>query len=205
MQIHHVEVVGRDRGAMRRFYSETLGLEIIDESNEGFSVQAGASELTFTNTPAPAGVYHIAFNIPEDRFDEGVEWLKERAEILWRPDGREVFTFDNWNAHAVYFEDPDGNILELITRHSLPSASTQFEILSISEVGVAVDDVAAEAERLGLPDYKQNSAEFRPVGDEEGLLILVKSGRLWWPTEDRPALPLPTELTLSTGQVRYPR
>mgnify|MGYP001551728804 CR=1 FL=1 len=205
MQIRCVEVAGRNISALKRFYSETLELAITDESNDRFSVQAGASILTFTDSPDVTGVYHIAFNIPEDWFDEGVEWLRARTEILRGTNGSDIFPATSWNAHAVYFADPEDNILELIARHDLPSTSTQFEILSISEVGVAVDDVATEAARLGLPDYKGHTDEFRPVGDEEGLLILVKKGRLWWPTENQPAAALPTDLTLSTGQLHYPR
>jgi catechol-2,3-dioxygenase len=204
VNIHKTTLATVCQEALKQFYTGTLELPLLEESDDGFSVQAGASALSFVFNPEITGVYHLAFNIPEDRFDEGVAWLRERTELLRGTDGRELFTFANWNAHAVYFADPDGNILELIARHSLPSTSTRFEILSISEVGVAVDDVDAEAERLGLPDYRNRSAEFRPVGDEEGLLILVKTGRLWWPTENLPALPLPTTLTLSTGELRYP-
>jgi catechol 2,3-dioxygenase-like lactoylglutathione lyase family enzyme len=206
MKLLEASFVARELSAMREFYTEALGLTLLDKNSSGFSVRAGASQLSFIHAPEISGVYHLAFNIPENQLGAGVRWLRERTELLRSPDESEVFPFESWDAHAAYFTDPDGNILELIARHSLLSSHREsFEILSLSEVGVSVDSVDAEAERLGLPDYRSRSESFRPLGDEEGLLILVKSGRVWWPTESAVAAPLPLTLALSTGTLVYPR
>ncbi len=205
MNILEASFVVRNLPAMRTFYAKTLGLGVRRTSEDEFCVQAGTSQLSFTHAPDVSGVYHLAFNIPENQFERGLQWLRERTELLCGANGQTVFPFESWDAHAAYFTDPDGNILELIARHSLVSSQREsFEILSLSEVGVSVDNVDTEAERLGLLDYKNRSESFRPVGDEEGLLILVKTGRIWWPTESAVAAPLPLELTLSTGELMYP-
>lgn len=111
-----------------------------------------------------------------------------------------------WNCRSLYFEDPDRNVLEFIIRRDLPNdASGVFgggDILGVSEVGVPVADVAAfrDAARavLALEPYGQGGATFRPVGDVSGLLIVVKRGRVWFPT-DSPAHEMPLEVTIQSG------
>jgi hypothetical protein len=55
------------------------------------------------------------------------------------------------------------------------------DLLRVSEVGVAVGDVPTAVgglERdLGLEVWNEPNEEFTTVGDEEGLLIVVKRGR----------------------------
>ena len=123
------------------------------------------------------------------------------AVFLASADGHEtLFDFANWNAHAIYFTDPDGNIAELIARHTLPSSRRDsFEILGISEIGLVTDDVPGTVAQLGLPAYRQGSPQFQPVGDEEGLLILVQRDRPWYPDNRHTAQPIPFSVTLANG------
>ncbi len=199
MVILEVQIDVRDLRSAHDFYAGCLGFPELETRSDRVILAAGSSRLVLRQADVrPEGVYHLAFNIPENQFEPSLNWLQERTELLCGANGQTVFPFESWDAHAVYFTDPDGNILELIARHSLVSSRREtFEILSLSEVGVSVDNVDTEATRLGLPDYKNRSESFRPLGDEEGLLILVKSGRIWWPTESAVAAPLPLELTLS--------
>ncbi len=64
----------------------------------------------------------FAFNIPENQFREAKAWLASRVEIA-RPNGSDEIFYDDWNAHAVYFPDPGGNLVEFIARHNLPDRS----------------------------------------------------------------------------------
>ena len=90
----------------------------------------------------------------------------------------------------MYFKDPDGNILELIARHGLANATDhQFgeqDFLAVSEIGLAVDDVAktvGELTRsLGVPIYDgAGSDAFSAIGDEYGLFIVDANGRIGIP------------------------
>ena len=90
----------------------------------------------------------------------------------------------------MYFRDPADNIVEFIARRNLPNDSvTSFgpgSLLRVSEVGIMVEDVPAAVrglERdLGLTVWNEPNEEFTTVGDETGLLIVVKNGRPWFPT-----------------------
>lgn len=179
-----------------------MGLRELSATPLSVSWQVGTTTWTLTQAPTPPAVAHFAFNIPENRFDEAVAWLRARAPLLTEPDGSERFAFSDWDAHAVYFADPDGNIAELIARHTLPGSRREsLEFLSLSEIGLVVDDVPATAATLGLPSYRPGHASFRPMGDEEGLVIVVQRDRPWYPDNRHRAQPVAWKLTLADGRV----
>jgi catechol-2,3-dioxygenase len=96
-----------------------------------------------------------------------------------------VVHFRHWDAHSIFFWDPAGNLVEHIARHTLGNAAegpfTSADILCASEIGLIVDDVAAAAGTLrrafGLGDYRGVSDRFNALGDENGLLLVMKRGR----------------------------
>jgi hypothetical protein len=170
------------------FYRDTLGLPVVPIQRGGISVSCGQTVIEFI--PAPDGTrpfYHFAFNIPHNKLDKAIEWMKPRHPLFVRDDGEVVFHFERWDAHAVYFIDPSGNIVEFIARHTLkndaPGSFDVGDILCASEIGVVTPDVDATADRLkrdlGLNSYKLASEGFHPVGDEHGLFIVFKVGRIW--------------------------
>lgn len=180
MRIIEVELHSPDPVAQMSFYCERLGLP-----SEGDAIKAGGTRIRFVAGDSHA--YHLAFNIPENQIEPGTEWISTRARML----SDEIFDFDFWHAHAAYFEDPDGNILELIARHSIDNASTApfgpASLLEVSEVGLASDAPGDLARRLegevGLPVYSGDRESFTAIGDERGLFIVVGTGRHWLPTE----------------------
>jgi hypothetical protein len=124
-------------------------------------------------------------------FDTAKRWIAERVPLLRDSEGMDDFeTSPHWNAHSLYFEDADGNILEFIIRRDIADDRTgpfsPAHIQCISEVGIAADDVPALAGRLeaafGIRPYGDGVSAFQPVGDIEGLLILVNPSRPWFPT-----------------------
>lgn len=202
MQILEVEIRTPDLPGARAFYAGVLGFPVAEEQDGSATFSVGASALTL-RAGKTSGVYHLAFNIPENCFSEARDWAMSRFPLLPDPDGNTAFRFESWDADALYFTDPDGNILELIARHTLPGSRREgFEILSISEVALATDDVRALAEELGLPRYQDGDENFQAVGDEEGLFILVRAGRLWFPDRTLPAVSLPTVVAFEDDGTR---
>jgi catechol-2,3-dioxygenase len=207
--ILELRLLARPLEALRDFYGRTLGLSVLEEAADRLTIQAGATRLTFLR--GDDANYHFAFNIPENKIEEAREWLSRRVRLLSRF-LREVIHFRSWNAHSVYFQDPAGNIVELIARHDLPNASpepfSQDQILYASEIGLAVDDVqatvAALGSALGLPVYRPGRSFLVAAGDEHRLLIVVKKGRPWLPTWTVRARVHPTAATLSTLSVSRP-
>ena len=98
----------------------------------------------------------------------------------------EVVDYSHWNAHSIFFLDPAGNIVEYIARHDLndgdASPFSWADILYASEIGLIVDDVAATAAMVGetaaVTQYKGGNDEFVAMGDEYGLLLVMKRGRI---------------------------
>jgi len=121
-----------------------------------------------TFVPGEATPHHFAFHVAD------LEPWKRRL------DTGEEHDFSSWGrARAVYFQDPEQNVVELISR---PQARPE---LSLAEVGLPVEDVPAAVEmltrELELPIYDDWDDRFAPLGDDDGLLIVVRVGRSWFP------------------------
>jgi catechol 2,3-dioxygenase-like lactoylglutathione lyase family enzyme len=144
-----------------------------------YRAHVGASPTFVRGAPAP---HHFAFHVAD------LEPWGERLDVS------ESHDFSAWGgARAVYFRDPEQNVGELIAR---PRAWPE---LTLAEVGLPVDDVAAAVDalrELGVPAYREAHQDFAPVGDDEGLLIVVRAGRDWFPV-GVPAGASPIEVTLA--------
>ncbi len=190
MKFSEIQILTHTLEAQRAFYTQTLGLPDATTTPDTFTAQAGATRLTFAQAPANwKGVYHFAFNIPENQLAEAKVWLRQRTPLISSHAGEDEYNFESWNAHAMYFFDPAGNVVELIARHNLPNASPRpfgsHSLLNVSEISVtaaAVPDTARAIQAtLGVEVYDGPSATFAALGDEHGLFIVVKEGREWFP------------------------
>jgi len=77
----------------------------------------GAS-LDFRTTSEPIAPQHYAFLVSEAEFDEGFARIQDLGIDYWADPGRSRPGQINHNdgGRGVYFPDPDGHMLELITR-----------------------------------------------------------------------------------------
>ncbi len=209
MKIKELELLTYDVESAKIFYHELMGFEIVHQSTEAISFKAGASTLTFKHLDLyPKPTYHFAFNIPKNQMEAAQNWLKARVTLQKDEKGNTIVDFKNWNAQAVYFYDSLGNIVELIARHGLENASnvpfSAQSMLSVSEIGVPSDDVNTVAatiqKHFKIPTYKSGSDKFHPLGDEEGLLINVPTGRVWYMTEDLVSAKFPIKVTVETDK-----
>jgi catechol 2,3-dioxygenase-like lactoylglutathione lyase family enzyme len=191
------------------FYTQVLELPVLSQDATRLDCQAGRSTLILHQSDEAApGHYHFAFDVPENQFQPAVDWLQQRTPLAANREGRVLFMFSSWNSDSVYFKDPDGNILEFIARHNQPTAAsvefTARSLVAVSEVGLACPDVpaavAALGEQLEASAYDgAGSDEFTAVGDENGLLIVVRQGRVWMPGTGKPAIMLPLRLEIENA------
>jgi hypothetical protein len=180
---------------MKEFYRRTLGLLVLDDRSDRLTVAAGLTRLTFVTANPDHGkpFYHFAFNIPENKILAARRWQAERTPLLPIPAGlrdpnfpADVVNYSHWNAHSVFFFDPAGNVVEYIARHDLKNAAPggfgPADVLYASEIAFVVDDVPAMAARLkevaGVGQYRGGGADFMALGDETGLLLVMKRGRV---------------------------
>ena len=206
MNIHELTLATANLAALSHFYTQVLGLPASEATAGRLALQAGTTRLTFVQAqPSAQPYYHFAFNIPSQSFAAAETWLRPRGPLLADQYGTDVFHSTSWNASMVYFLDPAGNILELIARHSL---TTTFEppfgpehLLCVSEIGVVTEDVDATAQTLagvGLAEYRgPGSDTFNAIGNEQGLCIVVRRGRVWFPDTGRPAVFAPLDMLVS--------
>lgn len=205
MQIQALHLAATDVAAQRKFYTTTLGLPLLEDNANSFSVQAGTTRLTFGQTEEQTNfLYHLAFTTPRNKWQEGKDWITQRVPLLEREG---VSEFDgSWNSISLYFPDSTGNILEFITHRELaietPGPFGPADILHISEIGFTVDNVPEHVAKiksdLGYEIYRGSYADtFAAVGDIYGLFIIVRKGRAWWPTNDVQAVVSPVEVTVA--------
>lgn len=215
MKFAEVRLPASDVDAQAEFYGNRLGLPIIQRNDDEVHLQAGQSKLVFVKEPTLQPLspeersfapQHFAFNIPEHRLEDAEAWLQARCDLIPDNAGEVVIHSENWNADSLYFYDPDGNIGELIARHTQPAphagAFDSSALLCVSEVGISTHDPAATArlacEQLNASVYRTELNDtFVPVGDEDGLFIIVKTGRLWYPNRVLPARSAP--ITVAIG------
>jgi catechol 2,3-dioxygenase-like lactoylglutathione lyase family enzyme len=107
----------------REYYGETLGLDVfIDDIEDGVVYRAGSgnilvyeSEYAGTNKAT-----YLAFEVPSDYFDTEIAILKSKG-ITFDTFDLKGTTWDDGVAttgdmKTVWFRDPDGNILNVMTR-----------------------------------------------------------------------------------------
>lgn len=191
MKIKEIILLSNDLNETSRFYSELMGFTISESTSCKITFKTGSSQLTFLHTKNQNCIYHFAFDIPHNKLDEAIQWLSARVDLIEFQESN-VIDFPDWNAKSLYFYDNNGNILEFIARfeneneshHSFDSTS----IVSISEIAFVTDNVEKLAKDLiqthGLTYYFRQiqREDFSVLGDDKGLIIIVKSTRNWFPT-----------------------
>ena len=119
VQLNHTIVSSRDNAQSAKFLAEILGrpeptsfgpFRIVDVDN-------GVS-LDFMSVDGEIVSQHYAFLIGEDDFDPIFGRIRERQLDYWADPGlrRSGEINHNDGGRGVYFMDPDGHLLEVITR-----------------------------------------------------------------------------------------
>ena len=204
MDLLEIRLASARLEAQRSFYSERLGLEV-SEAEGKLGVRIGAGSLVFE--PGSRSPQHVAFRMPSAAYADALAWPGARVELLAAPSGGHEFPFPDWNAHAMYFRDPDGNVLELIAHHDLPEPyDPPFgpgTMLGVCEVGVPVDDMGAFLVwlegRTGARRWSGDGVTFAAAGDKRGSLIVVPRGRPWHPVPGSDAVAGPLGIDLGAA------
>lgn len=215
MYIHEITLETADLKGTEAFYAGTLGMSLRRRAPGLLSFVAGTSVLTFSETrdktPAPG---HFAFNIPPRQIKEAIAWLSARVPLLLDEEGSPHITFESWHAEAAYFYDNNGNIVEFIARHDLEHETDApfgiHSLMSVSEIAFVTDDPTALAEQwraiYGLDFFSKRkpTPEFIALGDDYGLFIIVKTGRVWYPTQQKAILQKPgVRFSMQEMEVRH--
>lgn len=200
-------------GTLFLFYKNIIGLPVHYMDAGRLLVRVGTTELVFEEFgPEENSFYHLAFNIPSNKFDEAYRWMKSKVPLLWIEDYQsDIAEFSNWNARSFYFKDPVGNVLEMIARFERDDVAVSpfdaSQIRNISEVGIVFPqenfDEAVDTfmKRYALEYFEKQKPlpHFRAIGDDEGLFIAVPENRLWYPTHNKLSKILPVDIQFING------
>jgi len=119
VQLNHTIVHVRDKRASATFLADILGLPDPVSFGPFMGVQTGNDvTLDFLDADGEITVEHYAFLVDENEFDEIFGRIRERELPYWADPARqqpnEINTRDS--GRGVYFEDPSGHVLEILTR-----------------------------------------------------------------------------------------
>ncbi|MGZ7440450.1 VOC family protein [Paenibacillus sp. TH7-28] len=177
---------------LKSFYRDVLRFPILEETNTSFSVDAGETVVIYESGDLHT-FYHYAFFVNKAHFDRILEKIVEHSPLLADETGQTEFMSGVWKRKQVYFKDAQGNILEILPTGEELSAEKTW--VRVQEFGVPVDNLdefISEVNQISNI-FPKNSDHFCFYGDESGVLVLVKEGRPWFPT-DLPAISSPAEL-----------
>jgi catechol 2,3-dioxygenase-like lactoylglutathione lyase family enzyme len=141
--VHHITLVGADRGTSIDFWEGILGMPFVfeqpnldnaSESHLYFDPGDGRLVTVFTNEErgpvgppeddkVPGRVHHVAFSVSQATFAQTVERLDERNV-------QHSGVKDRGFMDSIYFEDPLGLLIELSSyRFEPPQGFTHAEVL----------------------------------------------------------------------------
>jgi catechol 2,3-dioxygenase-like lactoylglutathione lyase family enzyme len=119
VQLNHTIVSAQDRRASATFLAEILGLPAPTPYGPFLVVEAANGvSLDFIDADDDITPQHYSFLISEPEFDEIFGRIRERDLPYWADPHQSHPGEINHNdgGRGVYFEDPNGHLLEIITR-----------------------------------------------------------------------------------------
>jgi catechol 2,3-dioxygenase-like lactoylglutathione lyase family enzyme len=119
VHLNHTIVRVRDKQESATFLAEILGLPSPTPFGPFLVVQVDNDvSLDFADDHGPADPQHYAFLVSEPDFDEIFGRIQERDLPYWADPFRDIPGEINTNdgGRGMYWEDPSGHFLEIITR-----------------------------------------------------------------------------------------
>jgi catechol 2,3-dioxygenase-like lactoylglutathione lyase family enzyme len=119
VKLNHTIIYARDKRVSAAFFAEVLGLPGPQPYGPFLGVEVGNEvTLDFLDDDGEIASQHYAFLVGEREFDEIFARIKARGLSYWADPAQsragEINRHDG--GRGVYFEDPNGHLLEIITR-----------------------------------------------------------------------------------------
>lgn len=119
VQLNHTIVETSDKQKAATFFADILGLPEPEPYGPFFVLQTGNEvSLDFVDAEGPVHPQHYAFLVSEEEFDQVLQRITERGLTYWAdPFHRQPDQINhNDGGRGVYWADPNGHNLEIITR-----------------------------------------------------------------------------------------
>jgi catechol 2,3-dioxygenase-like lactoylglutathione lyase family enzyme len=120
IKLNHTIVHSSDPRGAAEFLCDLFSLPAPEPFGPFFSVKV-ANEVTLDYLSAgdmDVQLQHYAFLVSDEEFDRIFGRMKERGMTYWADPGRKQAGEINrhWGGRGVYFMDPSGHLLEIITK-----------------------------------------------------------------------------------------
>ena len=123
VQLNHTIVAAHDKHTSARFLADLLGLRVSPQYGPFIPVAIpNGVTLDYMDQPgsgfAEITPQHYAFLVSEDEFDAIFGRIREAGLTYWADPAhrREGEINTNDGGRGVYFDDPNGHVLEILTR-----------------------------------------------------------------------------------------
>ena len=119
IKLDHTIVRARDKDASARFLSEMFGLPAPTHAGPFAMVRVDDTSIDYVDEEDERfDSQHYAFLVSETEFDEIFGRIRARGLTYWAdPFRKEPGRTNDWDGgRGVYFDDPNGHLLEIITR-----------------------------------------------------------------------------------------
>jgi len=119
IQFNHTILYAHDSEASAKFLAEMLGLPAPSKWGPFVVVKTdNGTNLDYMDTDGEIASQHYAFLVDDQDFDAIFERIRARKLAYWSDPGQTQQGQINHHdgGRGLYFEDPDGQFLEIITR-----------------------------------------------------------------------------------------
>ena len=119
VQLNHTIVWCRDKQESSAFLVDLLGLEKPVPFGPMLVVALGNQvSLDFYESEDEIAQQHYAFLLPDDEFDRVFARIEQRGIRYWADPGKQrpMELYAHNGGRGLYFDDPDGHLLEMLTR-----------------------------------------------------------------------------------------
>jgi len=118
-QLNHTIVWCRDNLKSSTFLASILRLPPPKPVFHFMVVELGNGvAMDFMAKEGEVAPQHYAFLVSDDEFDFGLERVRETGQVYWADPGRTRpgKIYEHGGGRGFYFQDPDGHLLELLTK-----------------------------------------------------------------------------------------
>jgi catechol 2,3-dioxygenase-like lactoylglutathione lyase family enzyme len=115
--LNHTIVPAHDKDASARFFATMFGLKYEKSGGHFAPVQVNATLTLDFDDAENFDVHHYAFHVSDEEFDAILQRVKDAGVKFGKDPWTRDSVLNGWNGgRGVYFNDPSGHVLELMTR-----------------------------------------------------------------------------------------
>lgn len=119
VELNHTIVHTRDQAAAAQFLAAVLGVDVGARTGPFLPIElTNGVTLDYLDVDGPITSQHYAFLVDDPTFDAAFARITDAGIEYWADPGqREPGRLNAMNGgRGCYFEDPDGHLMELMTR-----------------------------------------------------------------------------------------